>query len=139
MTEDKQKEMWIVVAYIAVYIVLALFTAAFGTAILLKDITAMAKASTVLPVAVGIFVCYFATMIYARYILNKDKDIECSVLKGNLIILPTLFLNILNICLVEVHSRCLYTRIFCWYETVFISTLMQCVMVISLKETLGQT
>ena len=52
MTEEKQKERWIVVAYIAVYIVLALFTAAFGTAILLKDITAMAKASTVLPVAV---------------------------------------------------------------------------------------
>ncbi len=100
MTEQKQKEIWIVVAYIAVYIVLALFTAAIGTAILLKDITAMAKASIVLPVAVGIFVCYFATMIYARYILNKDKDIECSVLKGNLIILPTLFLNILASCTV---------------------------------------
>ncbi len=88
------KGMWI--AYLSSLFAVALLTSIFGVMMLQKSFKAILLYKLTLPTAVGIFICFLTMFLYIKYILNKDKDIECSLLKGTVIAFSTMVITILS-------------------------------------------
>lgn len=87
---------WKWVAYLTSLFFVALFTAVIGVMALQKTIKAALYYNITLSAGVGIFVCFITMFLYIRYILSKDKYIECSLLKGTVIVFSTVVITILS-------------------------------------------
>lgn len=98
MTVERRNRLIKTAGYLTIALIFSVITTIIGVAILAKSFSVLKEIKIYGPLIVGVWTAYSAMYLYIRYIVTRDKDIECSIIKGMLICFITISITVWMSC-----------------------------------------